>query len=74
MSRAVVKYADNNDRDVREAWNVAKHDEKSNKVRWSSLFQKLRTVLSRYRKCGSWSDAQNALLEIYGPVVEEVDS
>jgi hypothetical protein len=40
VSCAVVKYAaDNNDRDVHEAWNVAKHDEESNKVRWSSLFQ-----------------------------------
>jgi hypothetical protein len=45
LSCTVVNYADNNDRDVREAWNVARHAEESNKVRWSSVFQKLCTCL-----------------------------
>jgi hypothetical protein len=47
LSCTVVKYADNIDRDVREAWNVARHGEESNKVRWSSVFQKLCTVYNR---------------------------
>ena len=67
MSCTVVKYADNDDRDVHEVWNVASHDEESSKVRWSSVFQRLRTVCNRYRKRGNWSEAQNALLDLYGP-------
>ena len=47
--------------------DVARHDEESNKIRWSSVFQKLRTVYNRYRKFGTWSEAQNALLDLYGP-------
>ena len=44
-----------------------RRDEESKKVRRSSLFQKLRTVYNRYRKCGTWSETQNALLVLYGP-------
>ena len=51
----VVAVADNDDREAREAWNTAKHDEESNIVRWSALRQKLATAATRFRKTGDWS-------------------
>ncbi len=63
----VVAFADNDDREARESWNVAKHDEEGNSVRWSSLWQKLNTVRCRFRRVGDWNVAQSSLLALYGP-------
>ena len=63
----VVKYTDNDDREVREAWNVARHDQDSFKIRWSSLYQKLRVVFNRFHRCGDWQKTQSAIVDIYGP-------
>ncbi len=63
----VVTYADNDDREARESWNVAKHDEEGNSVRWSSLWQKLNIVRCRFNRVGDWNAAQTSLLTLYGP-------
>ena len=63
----VVAYTDNDDRESREAWNTAKHDEESNTVRWSTLHQKLETAATRHRKLGDWTKASSSLLDLYGP-------
>ena len=62
----VVRYSDNDDRELREAWNTAKHDEESNTIRWSTLHQKLETVLNRFRKTGCWHAAQKSLVDLLG--------
>jgi hypothetical protein len=63
----VVAYEDDDDREVREAWNTAKHDEESNTIRWSTLFQKMNTAVARFKKLGDWSKVTSSLLEFYGP-------
>ena len=62
----VVKYADDNDRALREAWNVARHDSQSNTCRPSSFFQKFRTVKECYRWCGNWVVTAQILERFYG--------
>ena len=37
----VVNYPDNSDRSIRRAWNLGKHDEESNTVRWSTIADKI---------------------------------
>jgi hypothetical protein len=63
----VVAYSDDDDREAREAWNIAKHDEESNTVRWSTLHQKVQTALGRFHRAGCWSIATESLLDLYGP-------
>ena len=41
----VVDYPDNWDRSLRRAWNVGKHDEESNTVRWSTVADKLNVAM-----------------------------
>jgi hypothetical protein len=50
----VVKYADDIDRALREAADVARHDSQSNTCRPSSFFQKCHTVKECCRRCGNW--------------------
>ena len=57
----IVKYGDDDDRDARELWNVAKHDEDNNTVRWSSLYQKLKIVRQSFRRTGDWQKTTQAL-------------
>ena len=67
LSVRVVAYEDDDDREVREAWNTAKHDEESNTIRWSTLYQKMNTAVARFKKLGDWSKVTSSLLEFYGP-------
>ena len=61
----VVKYTD--DEYDREAWNVAKHDEETNTVRWSSIHQKIKIVFGMHQRLGDWTGVSAALLRLYGP-------
>jgi hypothetical protein len=63
----VVAYSDNDDRELREAWNTAKHDEENNAIRWSTLHQKLEIVTARFRKTGSWPATTKTFVELLGP-------
>jgi hypothetical protein len=62
----VVKYSDDNDRALREAWNIARHDSQANTCRPSSFFQKFRTVKERYFWCGNWDVTTQILERFYG--------
>ena len=63
----VVAYKDDDDREAREAWNTAKHDEDNASVRWSTLHQKLTVVVNRFKKHGDWQKVKTSLVELYGP-------
>jgi len=63
----VVAYSDNDDRELWEAWNTAKHDEENNTIRWSTLHQKLEIVTARFRKTGSWPATTKTFVELLGP-------
>ena len=63
----VVKYTDDEDKESRELWNVAKHDEDNNTVRWSSLYQKLNIVKQSFRRSGDWQKTTQMLVDAYGP-------
>jgi len=63
----IVQYSDDDDRQLRENWNIAKHDEENHSVRWSTLWQKLNAARSRFKQLGSWTEATESLLELYGP-------
>ena len=63
----VVAYEDDDDRDAREAWNIAKHDEESNSVRWSSVYQKISVATKSYKKLGDWAAVTKDLHAKYGP-------
>ena len=62
----VVAYTDNDDREAREAWNTATHDEDHNTARCSTLHQKLETAATRFREIGDWTKAVSRLLDLYG--------
>ena len=64
----VVAYQ-NDDRESREAWNTAKHDEESNTVRWSTLYQKVSTAYASMTRAENrdWKHATTRLLNLYGP-------
>ena len=61
----VVEYIDNDNRDARECWNVARHDEESFTVRWSSVSQKVNSALRYLRLTGEWIAAKTAMPEVY---------
>ena len=63
----VVAYTDNDDREAREAWNTATHDEDHNTARCSTLHQTLETAATRFRKTGDWAKAVISLFGLYGP-------
>ena len=67
MRCRIVAHADNDGLEDRTACNTAKHDEESNTVRWSTLYQKLSTAAARFKKLGDWSKVSSSLLELYGP-------
>lgn len=67
----VVEYSDNDDREARECWNVARHDEESFTVRWSSVHQKVSSALRHFRLTGDWTQAKAAMLEFYGEGKEQ---
>lgn len=47
----VLQYqGDDNDRDSRECWNVASHDEGSFSVRWASVGENVRSALTHHRR------------------------
>ena len=56
----VVEYSDNDDREARECWNVARNDEES-----------FSSALRHHRKTGEWSQAKAAMLEFYGEGKEQ---
>lgn len=62
----VIAYSDDDDREARECWNVARHDEESFTVRWSSVSQKINSALMHFRRTGDWTAAKAAMLEFYG--------
>ena len=66
----VAAFTDNDDREQREAWNTAKHDEEGQSVRWSTLYQKLTIAVNRQKKCGDWKKVKTSLVDLYGPAKE----
>ena len=56
----VVEYSDNDDREARECWNVARNDEES-----------FSSALRHHRKTGEWAQAKAAMLEFYGEGKEQ---
>ena len=62
----VIAYADDDDRESRECWNVARHDEESFTVRWSSVSQKVNSAMTYYRRHGDWTATKNSMLTFYG--------
>ena len=67
LSVRVVAYTDDDDLESREAWNIAKHDEENNSVRWSSLHQKLTVVTTLYKRLCDWQKVKASLVGLYGP-------
>ena len=49
----VVKYAEDEDREERFRWNVAKHDVENNTVQWSTVWQKVTVAAGLFKKLGS---------------------
>ena len=64
----VIVYPDDDDREARECWNIARHDEESNQIRWSSLAQKIGTVLAQFKRMGEWKAVSTKLETLYGEV------
>ena len=62
----VIKYTDDDDREARICWNVARHDEESFTVRWSSVSQKVQAAQVWCRRHGDWATARAAMLDFYG--------
>ena len=62
----VVKYADDTDRDAREAWNLMKHDKESLAVSWSTVFGKINIARKRYVKTPNWVSVRRWLHESVG--------
>ena len=64
----VVAYQ-NDDRESREAWSTAAHDEESNTARWSTLHQKVATAYFSMTRTESrdWKHATTRLLDLYDP-------
>ena len=64
----VVAY-ENDDRESREAWNTAKHDEERNDVRWSTLYQEVATAYLGMMRSESrdWKHVATRVLDLYGP-------
>ena len=60
-----VSYAEE-DKDAREACNVAKHDEESLSVAWTSVYQKIALAKKRYQKEKSWPAVTAWLLKHIG--------
>ena len=58
---AVVKYADDDDMTVRRGWNVGKHDEENNTVRWSSVHLKITVAKDMHTHSGDWTTATKEL-------------
>lgn len=63
----VVKYTDDDDKEERMRWNVAKHDVENNTVRWSTCFQKISVPMSMFKKLGDWKAVRDACENCYGP-------
>ena len=61
----VVKYADDEDKDLRFRWNVAKHDAENNTVRWASVFQKLNVAMTLFKKFGDWEAVRIQLPKVF---------
>ena len=62
----VVQYEDDEDRDKRFRWNVAKHDQENNTVRWSSVYQKIFVAASLFKKFGDWDAVRAECKSTYG--------
>ena len=62
----VVQYEDDEDRDKRFRWNVAKHDAENNTVRWSSVYQKIFVPASLFKKFGDWDAVRAECKSTYG--------
>jgi len=58
---AVVTYADNDDMTLRRAWNVGKHDEENNTVRWSSVHLRITVAKEMHAYVGDWPAATKEL-------------
>ena len=61
----VVKYEDDEDRDERFRWNVAKHDVDNNSVRWSSCHQKIMVPCGMFKKLGDWEAVRKGCRSAY---------
>ena len=57
-----VTYPDNHCRRTRAAWNIGKHDEESNTVRWSSPGQKISIAADYYGHLGNWQQTMSELM------------
>ena len=66
LSVKVVKYPDDEDREARFRWNVAKHDVENNTVRWSTCWQKITVATSMYASFGTWDAVRKECLAHYG--------
>ena len=62
----VVEYEDDEDKDKRFRWNVAKHDAENNTVRWSSVYQKIFVATSLFKKFGDWEAVRAECKATYG--------
>ena len=61
LAATVVEYEDSTDRDVREAWNIAKHDKETLAVRFSILYVKINIARKRYAKTPDWATVRKWL-------------
>lgn len=62
----VVSYQDNADLGTRRAWNVGKHDEEANTVRWSSVHLKIVVAKDLYGQHGDWAKVAKELQSRFG--------
>ena len=57
---------EDSDREIREAWNAAKHDDENNKFAPTSIYIKINLVIKRYNRFNSYPAVTADLVSIYG--------
>ena len=61
----VVNYPDNLDKSLRRAWNVGKHDEESNTVRWATIADKIGVAKDKFKVTGKWDSVAKDLHQMF---------
>ena len=62
----IVKYPDDGDRDVREAYNVMKHDQESLNVSFASVYSKINVCVKAFKKYGDWPKVSKFMMGACG--------
>ena len=62
----MVKYRENNSWELRSLWNIAKHDDETFTVAWSTLHSKISCAKRRNDKVNDWEATKKYLVENLG--------